>query len=122
MFKTLPRPDPFNVGDNEGAFGYRGSFYYSNAWGPFAVTPSGMVQMALDGVGRTPNTKFGDSTTAFDQRFNNAETYYADNFCNATGSGYTSPRNYSYGLFSFTKSMLLHDPNGVLTPIQYLRT
>jgi len=23
-----------------GAFGYNGSFYYSDAWGPWAVTPS----------------------------------------------------------------------------------
>jgi hypothetical protein len=82
-----------------------------------------MVQMALDGIGRTTNTAFGDSTTAPDQRFNNAETYYADNFCNATSSGAVSaPRAYTYGMFSFTKSMLLHDPGGVLTPIQYLRT
>ncbi len=115
--------DPFEAGDNAGAFGYRGSFYYSNAWGPFAVTPSGMVQMALDGIGRTNNTAFGNSSNAPDQRFNNAETYYADNFCNSTGSGASyAPRAYSYGLFSFTKSMLLHDPGGALTPIQYLRT
>jgi hypothetical protein len=115
--------DPYAVGDDYGSFGYRGSLYYSNAWGSFATTPSGMVQMALDGIGRTPNTAFGDSTTAPDQRFNNAETYYADNFCNAIGGGAISaPRAYSYGLFSFTKSMLLHDPNGALTPIQYLRT
>ena len=58
-----------------------------------------------------------------DQRFNNAETFYADNFCNTTSSGaYYAPRAYSYGMFSFTKSMLLHDPGGVLSPIQYLRT
>jgi len=115
--------DPFNVGDNEGAFGYRGSFYYSNAWGPFAVTPSGMVQMALDGIGRTNNTKFGNPSNAPDQRFNNAETYYADNFCNSTASGgYYAPRAYSYGMFSFTKAMLLHDPAGVFSPIQFLRT
>jgi hypothetical protein len=115
--------DPYSIGDNRGAFGYRGSFAYSNEWGPFAVTPSGMVQMALDGIGRTTNTAFGDSTTAPDQRFNTAETYYADNFCNATSLGsYDAPRAYSYGMFSFTKSMLLHDPSGALTPIQYLRT
>lgn len=115
--------DPYNVGDDYGSFGYRGSLYYSNAWGSFATTPSGMVQMALDGIGRTTNTAFGDSTTAPDQRFNAAETYYADNFCNSTAGGAVSaPRAYSYGMFSFTKSMLLHNPGGVLTPIQYLRT
>lgn len=125
-------PSADNPGGNEytdgyGAFGYNGSLYYSDPWGPFALTPSGMVQMAMDGVGRTTNTAFGDATTAPDQRFNNAETFYADNFCNSTTSGsYTSPiytpRNYTYGMFSFTKAMLLHNPGGVLTPIQYLRT
>jgi hypothetical protein len=109
-----------------GGFGYNGSLYYSDAWGPWAVTPSGMVQMSLDGIGRTTNTGFGDASTAPDQRFNAAETYYADNFCDPlTGSyadAYYTPRLYTYGLFSFTKSMLLHNPNGTLTPIQYLRT
>ena len=123
--------DPGNsgYGNNNydyGAFGYNGSFYYSDAWGPWAVTPSGMVQMSLDGIGRTHNTSFGDVATDPDQRFNAAETYYADNFCDPlTGSyanAYYTPRLYTYGLFSFTKSMLLHNPNGTLTPIQYLRT
>jgi hypothetical protein len=115
--------DPYAIGDDYGSFGYRGSLYYSNAWGSFATTPSGMVQMALDGIGRTTNTAFGDASNAPDQRFNSAETYYADNFCNSTSGGpISAPRAYTYGLFSFTKSMLLHDPNGVLTPIQFLRT
>jgi hypothetical protein len=122
--------DPFNMNDNAGAYGYRGSFAYSNEWGPFAVTPSGMVQMSLDGIGRTTNTAFGDASTAFDQRWNNTETFYADNFCNTNntyGNGgssnaYVAPRSYVYGMYSFTKSMLLHDPSGTLTPIQFLRT
>jgi hypothetical protein len=122
--------DPFASSDNLGAYGYRGSFAYSNEWGPFAVTPSGMVQMAMDGVGRTTNTAFGDPTTAFDQRWNNTETYLADNFCNsvsAYGNGggtnaYYAPRAYLYGLYSFTKGMLLHDPGFNLAKIQYLRT
>lgn len=115
-----------------GGFGYNGSLYYSDAWGPWAVTPSGMVQMSLDGIGRTSNTAFNTyssgeySSTAADQRFNAAETYYADNFCDGlTGpyaSAYFSPLTYTYGMFSFTKSMLLHNPNGTLQPIQYLRT
>jgi len=110
-----------------GGFGYNGSLYYSNAWGPWAVTPSGMVQMSLDGIGRTTNTAFGDANNAADQRFNWAESLYADNFCNpvSTGSydsGYYAPRLYTYGMFSFTKSMLLHNPGGTLTPITYLRT
>jgi hypothetical protein len=123
--------DPFALKDDLGAFGYRGSFAYSNAWGPFAVTPSGMVQMAMDGIGRTTNTAFGDASTAFDQRWNNTETFYADNFCNngtVLGGGsayydaYYAPRSYTYGMYSFTKSMLLHDPSGSLSPIQFLRT
>ncbi len=121
--KAPTGPDPYNTtGDNLGSFGYRGSFYYSNAWGPFAVTPSGMVQMAMDGIGRTTNTAFGDASTAPDQRWNNAETFYADNFCNGETSAGSNPKYYTYGMLSFTKSMLLHDPNGTLTPIQYLRT
>lgn len=129
-------PNPWNAGsytynygtDNydyywEGGFGYRGNIYNSNAWGVFATTPSGMVQMSLDGVGRTTNTVYGDATTSPDQRFNVVESFYADNFCNDPNSGgYDSPRAYTYGLFSFTKSMLLHNPGGVLSPIQYLRT
>jgi hypothetical protein len=116
-------PDSYAANDNKGAFGYRGALYYSNAWGPFAVTPSGLVQMALDGVGRTTNTAFGDSATAADQRWNTTETFYADNFCNDVTKGAASaPRDYVYGLFSFTKAMLLHSPGGVLSPIQYLRT
>ena len=115
--------DPWTAGDDNGAFGYNGSAYYSLAWGPFATTPSGMVQMAMDGIGRTTNTTFGDKTNAPDQRWNNAETWYADNFCNTTASGaYYAPRAYTYGMFSFFKSMLLHDPNGSLNSIQYLRT
>jgi hypothetical protein len=117
--------DPVLLGDNRGAYGYRGSFQYSNAWGAFAVTPSAMVQMAMDGVGRTKNTVFGDATTDFDQRWNTTESYYADNFCNSVtpyNQAGSSPRAYMYGMFSFTKSMLLHDPSGSLSPIQYLRT
>jgi hypothetical protein len=117
-------PNPYSTGNDRGAFGYRGSLYYSNAWGSFAVTPSGMVQMVMDNIGRTTSTAVGDATTAPDQRWNDAETYYADNFCNQTSGqdAVYAPRNYTYGLFSFTKSMLLHDPNGALAPIQYLRT
>jgi len=82
-----------------------------------------MVQMSLDGIGRTANTAFGGASNAPDQRFNNAETYYADNFCNNPALGATmAPKAYTYGMFSFTKSMLLHNPGGVLSPIQYLRT
>jgi hypothetical protein len=115
--------NPYGSGDNYGTHGYRGSFAYSNAWGAFAVTPSSMVQMVLDGIGRTKNKAFGDPSNDPDQRWNNSETVYADNFCNDPANGaYNSPRAYSYGMFSFTKSMLLHDPGGSLAPIQFLRT
>jgi len=125
-----PPSDNPAYGDDDstlyGGFGYNGSLYYSNAWGPWAVTPSGMVQMSLDGIGRTNNTVFGAGSNAPDQRFNWAESLYADNFCNpVTGSYayvYYAPRLYTYGMFSFTKSMLLHNPGGALTPITYLRT
>jgi hypothetical protein len=123
----VSNPSGNNYSDAYGAFGYNGSLYYSGPWGPYATTPSGMVQMSLDGVGRTNNVAFGAASNAADQRFNNAETFYADNFCNSTTSGsytspYYTPRNYTYGMFSFTKAMLLHNPGGVLTPIQYLRS
>jgi hypothetical protein len=101
------------TGDQCSSSGLVGEFGYSGAcsepWGPYAVTPSGLVQLAMDQKGR------GDS------RWNAAESYYHDNFCNAVSGGTTaSPRDYTYGLFSFTKSMLLHDPGGVLTPITFL--
>lgn len=92
-----------------GAFGYTGIGYYP--WGPYADTPSGMVQLAMDKIGRGDN------------RWDLAETYMRDNFCNNTANGAAAaPRAYIYGLFSFTKSMLLHNPNGVLTPIQFLKS
>ncbi|MBZ5633349.1 MAG: hypothetical protein LAO55_09495 [Acidobacteriia bacterium] len=116
-------PDPWSAGDDNGSAGYRGDIYNSNAWGSFATSPSAMVQMTLDGIGRGRNAVFGDAATDPDQRFNNAETYYADNFCNDPNTGaYAAPRAYTYGMFSFTKSMLLHNLNGPLAPIQFMRT
>ncbi len=110
-----------NGGSLVGAYGYDEWGY--EPWGPFADTPSGMVQLAMDKVGRTAS---GSS----DQRWNQSESFIHDNFCNGElfspeTSYYTynaeySPRYYMYGMFSLTKSMLLHDPAGVLTPITYL--
>lgn len=115
-------PDPYAAGDDNGSAGYRGDIFNSNAWTAFATSPSNMVQMTLDGIGRSNNTAFGSSNDA-DQRFNNAETFYADNFCNApSGGAANAPRAYTYGLFSFTKTMLLHSPGGALSPIQFMRT
>lgn len=103
--------------ESGGVFGYRST---SPLWGPYAVTPSGMVQMAMDKIGR------GDS------RWDTAETFLRDNFDNQTlpTCGTSNPscdaatnvKSYIYGLFSFTKSMLLHDPSGVLTPITFLHS
>jgi len=106
-----------NSQESTGAFAYSVAYCGSvncNPWGPYADTPSGMVQMAMDGVG-------GTASGNPDQRWNLAESYYRDNFCNATSNGaYYAPRAYTYGLFSFTKAMLLNDPGGVLSPITYL--
>ena len=101
------------TGATRGSYGYNA--IDSFPWGPFADTPSGMVQLTFDNVGRT-------ASGAEDQRWNMAETFYHDNFCNSTTAynSYYAPRNYSYGFFSFTKSMLLHSPGGVLTPITFL--
>jgi hypothetical protein len=89
-----------------GEFGYTSS---SPLWGPYAVTPSGMVQMAMDGVGR------GDT------RWNNAECFLFDNFeNNPSGGAAASLQAYTYGMFSFTKAMLLHNPGGSLQPITLL--
>jgi hypothetical protein len=99
--------DQCTSGGYTGAFGYSGPCY--EPWGPFAVTPSGTVQLTMDKLGR------GDT------RWNQAETFYHDNFCNPTTNGaFRAPRQYTYGLFSFTKSMLLHSPGGVLSPITML--
>jgi hypothetical protein len=115
---------PYKLANSDslvGAYGY--SEWGYEPWGPFADTPSGMVQLAMDDIGRT-------ASGAADQRWNLAESFYHDNFCNGEGlspnSTYYSddagvaPRWYMYGLFSFTKAMLEHDPGGVLTPLNFL--
>ncbi len=98
---------------NKGQYGY--NEWNNQPWGPYAVTPSGMVQLAMDGVGRT-------GALDPDQRWNLAENFYRKNFCNTAtlNTATTSPRAYTYGLFSFTKAMLEHDPGGVLNPITTL--
>jgi hypothetical protein len=70
----------------------------SSGWGIWGTTPAGMVQMVLDGIGR------GDAL------WDRTENYVRTNFCGA-GSGYL--RGYYYGLFSFTKSMLLTPGGGI---------
>lgn len=90
-----------------GVFGYTST---APAWGPYATTPSGMVQLTMDSIGRG------------DPRWDHAETYLRDNFGNAPTNSNTSIKAYYYGLFSFTKAMLLHSPGGVLTPITLLQS
>jgi len=62
--------------------------------------------------------------------WDHAESFIRDNFDNPVGGcggsasceATTNIKSYTYGLFSFTKSMLLHSPGGVLTPITLLQT
>jgi hypothetical protein len=91
-----------------GVFGYTDQ---NPAWGPYAVTPSGMVQMVWNGIGR------GNAM------WDRAETFMRNNFSN-TGGAANAPKDYYYGLFSFTKSMLLHDPDGdgIDNPISMLQS
>jgi hypothetical protein len=97
-----------------GVFGYTAT---SPIWGPYATTPSGMVQLTLDGIGRgTPFNPVG-GVGAWDR----SEEFIRLNFCNE-GSASLAIKNYYYGLFSFVKSMLLHDSNDdqVAEPIDLL--
>ena len=89
---------------NCGAF-YDGAFAYTNnvcyfPWGPYGTTPAGMVQMVMDGIGRG-NTQW-----------ERTENFIRTNFCNA-GNSTTAIREYYYGLFSFTKAMLLSPGGGI---------
>ena len=91
------------LGNDAGTGGYLGTFGYAYAnyfaWVTMATTPSGLVQLVLDGAPRT------------DALWGPAETYLRDNFCSAVSGGSSAtPRAYYYGLFSFTKAMLLQSP------------
>jgi hypothetical protein len=86
-----------------GYFGYTSN---SPLWGPFADTPSGMVQLAMNGLGRGTTSPAGNSL------WDSAETFLRDGFANQDGSGYNDLKDYYYGMFSFTKAMLLHDNSG----------
>jgi len=91
-------------------FGYTDS---NPIWtGTFAVTPSGMVQLAWQGLGR--------GHLGWDR----AETYLRDNFGVTGGSYDTNIKKFYYGLFAFVKAMLLHDSNedGVAEPIVMLQS
>ena len=93
-----------------GSFGYTSA---SSVWGPYATTPSGMVQMALDGIGR-------DMSGVGWPKWNAAEGFLYDNFVSTASGAGSQIKDYYYGLFSFVKSMLLHrtdlDGDGDLEP------
>jgi hypothetical protein len=77
-----------------GWFGYTDS---NPIWGPYGTTGSGMVQLAMDSVGRGS------------PQWDKAETFMRDNWTDP--HGYGLPVNtYYYAAFAFTKSMLLHQP------------
>jgi len=80
-------------------------------WGPYGTTPACMVQLVLSGVGRG------------DPRWDKAETFMRNNFGNV-GNSNQAPKSYYYGLFSFTKAMLLHDSNAdtVAEPLGLLQS
>lgn len=94
-----------------GIFGYTGT---SPIFGPFGTTPSGMVQLAMDGVGR------GNAM------WDHAETYMRDHFGDAAADGQyaNNVKEFYYGEIAFVKSMLLHDSNGdgVPEPITLLHS
>lgn len=92
--------------DGSGRFGYTSPGYFP--WGPYASTPSGMVQMVLNDVGRgMPGVPSWEKS----------ETFLRDNFGNGGGPA-NGIKTYYYGLFSFVKSMLLHEPAIVLLQSQ----
>jgi len=70
-----------------------------------------MVQLVLDRVGRGTSPAGGPS-------WEGAETFMRENWDNG-GGPLESIKRYYYGLFSFTKSMLLHNPGGAI-PIKCL--
>jgi hypothetical protein len=83
---------------DDGMFGYDSPGYAP--WGWNAITPSGLVQLAMTGQGRgTPGNR-----TQWDR---------TENWLRANFAG---PLSYYYGLFSFTKAMLLY-PGGKLTQL-----
>lgn len=92
----------------DGVYGYTDSNPLSGV--PFGTTPAGLVQCAMDGIGRG------------NPLWDKAETYLRDNFVNPTA--YWHFKNNYYGMFSFVKAMLLHDANGdgVAEPLEFLQS
>ncbi|HUF61982.1 MAG TPA: PKD domain-containing protein [Verrucomicrobiales bacterium] len=92
-----------------GVFGYTSK---NPIWGPTGTTPSGMVQLAWQGIGRG------------DIRWDRSEDFMRELFPDplpATDGTNEVLDNY-YGLLSFTKALHLHDSNGdkVAEPITLL--
>jgi hypothetical protein len=115
-----PTPGPVKAANTdwtlysqEPTSGYLGYTSSGPIWGPYATTPSGMVQMVWTGHHR------GD----VDHKWDKAESYIRDNFSNTGGAG-NAIKDYYYGMFSFTKSMLLYDANndGVADPLHMLHS
>jgi hypothetical protein len=107
------------TGSSAGAFGYTST---TTVWGPYATTPSGMVQMVMDGIGRGMIGPTGAPS------WDKAETFIRDRFGNTGGPG-NAIKDYYYGLLSFVKSMLLYPFDGDEdpatpdpTPIKWLRS
>ena len=100
-----------------GYFGYTSN---SPLWGPYADTPSGMVQLAMNGLGRGTTSPGGRAL------WDGAETYLRADFGTSASAGATGAiKGYYYGLFSFTKAMLLHDNSGTgkgNTPLTLLQS
>jgi len=96
-----------------GAGNIYGYFLYSanyNPWSLWATTPSGMVQLALDGLGRGGT----------DVKWEKTEKYTRDSFGNTGGCN--GVKEYYYGLYAFVKAMLLHvdEGTGLKDPITLL--
>ena len=96
----------FSQDVGSGVFGYDSS---SAIWGPYATTPSGMVQLVWNKIGRG------------NPKWDLAETFMRNNFGNA-GSSSNNVKAYYYGMFSFSKSMILHNPGTGSAPITLLQS
>ena len=100
---------------SDGHFGYDGTG--CSSWGCLATTASGLVQLALDNVGR--DMMLPGETNML--RWNMAESYLYEGF-KTTARGCTANiKDYYYGLLSFCKAMWYHNTNGNLTPITWLQ-
>ncbi len=104
----------YSFTNNAPTTGYNGYFGYTSSsplWGPYADTPSGLVQLAMNGLGR------GTVSPGGHHLWDSAETFLRDNFGTAQSAGAgSSLKDYYYGMFSFTKAMLLHDNNDGANP------